>query len=114
MKVLLLCLFFMLIVGCSSVPYEGGFNVSFSNPAHKTTADDDFSAIDKLSFVMQNNEEFALECNVVISMDNNSVTKSKEGYVGVLDPQESKLVAVNIKMPPGASSFDIKPNCRAK
>ena len=108
----LVVLLFLLLLGCSS---PGKLDVSLLNASHNESFDKNLNkTIDTFSFIISNNEDFALDCSVVLQLSNGTNSSSKIGVVGFLDPKEKKSVSLHFDMFEGKTDLSIKPDCQAK
>ncbi len=112
MRILILFLMMALLFGCAAqVPEK--FNVSLMNASHEDVFNPDTNrTLDTISFIMQNNEDFALECSVNLTLDNTTQSGSKTGEVGVLEPGQKKRVSLGFEMPFGTTDLNIVPDCQ--
>lgn len=112
MRVLMLILIMVFLLGCA--PHASGkFNVFLLNATHEDVFDDETNrTLDTISFIMQNNEPFALDCSVMLTLDNTTLSGSRRGDVGVLEPGQKKMVGLSFEMPQGKTDLSIEPECQ--
>ena len=89
------------------------FNVSLLNASHEDVFNPETNkTLDSISFIMQNNELFDLDCSVILTLDNTTNNSSKTGSVGVLLSGEKKKVGLSFEMPFGKTDVKITPDCK--
>lgn len=112
MRILILLLILALLVGCAPQAPEK-FNVSMFNASHEDVFNPDTNrTLDTISFIIQNNEPFDLDCSVILTLDNTTTSGSKTGKVGVLQPDQQKHVSLGFEMPSGKTELQIVPDCQ--
>ena len=108
----LFVLLFLLLLGCSS---SGKLDVSLLNASHNESFDQELNkTTDTISFIISNNEDFSIDCSVILQLSNGTNSSSKTGKVGLLNPAEQKLVSLRFEMFEGKTDLSIKPDCQAK
>lgn len=107
----LFCLLFL--VGCAADSAENRkFNVSFSDAFNDDVfIPEENRTLDRISFVMSNNELFDLNCTIMTSIKNSTNSSYTKGVVGVLHPKDQKNVSLNLEMLHGESNISITPQC---
>ena len=112
MRIMVFLIIMLFLLGCAAhIPDK--FNISLSNATHEEVFNPDTNkTLDTISFIMQNNEPFALDCSVILSLDNTTNSRSKTGAVGVLQPYQQKQVRLGFEMPSGRTDITIRPNCK--
>jgi len=108
MRLFFALLVFMFLVGCAA---QQSFDVTLSNASHEDVFVQN-KTLDKISFIIQNNEEFDLDCNVLLSLNNGTNTSTRKGVVGILEPAEQKKVALSFEMFYGKTDIKIEPKCK--
>jgi hypothetical protein len=105
-----LVVIFALLLGCASSSQK--FDIKLLNASHSMEFNNATNnTIDTISFVMQNNEDFALDCDVKLELSNTTNASSKQGRVGELLPGQQKNVSLHFAMFDGKTSLSIKPDC---
>jgi hypothetical protein len=113
MKSLLFLLVFLLLLGCTAQTPTEKFNVSLMNASHEDAfISEDDQKLENISFIIQNNEEFDLDCDILLNLNNNTKTSSKKGAVGILQPAQKKKVSLTFEMFYGNTSMNITPRCQ--
>ncbi|MBI5880873.1 hypothetical protein HZB90_01955 [archaeon] len=80
---LLFCLVLLFLFGCSPQKLD----VSLLNASHNESFDQELNkTMDTISFIISNNEDFAIDCSVVIQLNNLTNSSAKTGSVGILNP----------------------------
>ncbi len=106
-------MFFLFLTGCTPDESEKDFDVSLYGANHKDIFIEEKNAtLDQISFVMKNNEDFPLDCQIIFKMDNVTERTSKVGAVGLLDPGERKNISLSFEMFLGYTDINIIPKCR--
>lgn len=109
MRCFAVLLFLFLVSGCAQTEQ---FNVSFSGASHSDVWDaENNRTLDSFSFVLTNNEEFVLYCDLVVSLDNGSDSSASRGSVGLLGSGVSKNVSVPVDMFFGDTDIKMVPVC---
>ncbi|MBW2972346.1 hypothetical protein KY359_04890 [Candidatus Woesearchaeota archaeon] len=109
MRFVLLVLVFLLVSGCASGSYVSFSNISQMEPAVAGTN----RTVDKLSFVVQNDKDYEVVCDVIIEMSNGTSAESKRAAAGSFGPGERKNVSLTMSMFEGNTSLKIVPDCSA-
>lgn len=115
MKRPLLFVLLFLLVGCAAPqPQETEeFNISLHDASHSEKFSPDLNkTMDTISFVIRNNEVFALDCYVILSLDNQTNKTASKGTVGLLEPGEQKQVSLTFEMLYGTTDLKVEPSCR--
>lgn len=105
-------LIFLFILGCTPQVTEQ-FNVSLIDPFHEDVfVSEQNRTLEKISFTIQNNERFDLDCGVVLSLDNITNSTSTFKHVGIINPDSQKRVSLSFEMFYGNTSLQISPDCK--
>ncbi|MBW2996790.1 hypothetical protein KY349_00445 [Candidatus Woesearchaeota archaeon] len=108
MLIIIICIF---LLGCATKAPEE-FNVSLHSASQgEEFVQDQNKTMDIISFVIQNNEDFDLDCSVLLSLDNQTNQTSSKGTVGLLAPGEQKQVSLTFEMFYGNTDLKIEPSC---
>jgi len=113
MKLFLSMIILVLLVGCTApVQQQEKFNVSLLNALHEDVfISETNKTLDGISFVIQNNEHFDIDCFVFLSMDNTTNKSTQKGHVGVLTSSGKKNVSMNFEMFYGETDLKVYSEC---
>lgn len=112
MRMVSLLLLALFLLGCSS-QLQKNFVVSLLHASSSpVSVAGNNESVDKVSFILQNDEAFALDCSVLVTLDNRTDSSYLRGSVGLIGPGEGKNVSLSLSMLDGKSSMSIVPDCR--
>lgn len=110
-------LFFILLLSipllsaCStSQPSPTSYAVGIYNLS-ESHVDSDSGPLDRLSFTVQNQEPFDLECSILMVLDHPTNSSKKKGSLGIIPAGSSKEAAFTFKMPEGDTEISFRPIC---
>ena len=115
--ILLLLITTLFLTGCNSrseleiPPQYVKYDVSLFNATHDDVFSKDNRTLDKISFMMRNNERFSLNCSVGLALDNSTEKTTNKVRVGLIEPDVEKSVSLSFEMPTGKTNISIKPIC---
>lgn len=116
MRLFVSCLILVLLFGCSfqsAYPEKQDYNVTLADAVQNESFDGSKNmTINKISFSIQNNEDFAVDCDVVLKLDNDVNFSSSSGNIGILQPNIKKSVSLRFVMFSGNTSLSIIPKCK--
>ena len=103
----------LVLTACSpsQVTEKKEFSVAIYNLSHSHT-EQSGEQMDKLSFIVENQEIFPLDCSVLMIIDHPTEPSKKKGALGILEPGETKPGAFTFVMPDGDAKLDFKPVCK--
>ena len=112
MRILILLLLLLFLLGCTAQT-DKEFNVSLLNASHEDVfLSEQNKTLEKISFIIKNNELFDLDCDIILSMSNGSNSSIQKGVVGFLPKNTLKNVSLTFEMLYGKTNLSIIPNCK--
>jgi hypothetical protein len=102
-----------LLSGCLLQKDADAFNVSLLNASHEDVfSQEQNKTLDRVSFIIKNNEDFDVYCDVFLNLNNLTNSSSSRGVVGVLPPGKQKSVSMSVDMLKGESELNITRQCK--
>jgi hypothetical protein len=119
LRLLWLAFLLLSLIGCTAQTAKQGqqeFDVALLNATHVDTFiseenQTEEKILEKISFIIQNNEDFALDCDVLLSLNNKTHSSTKKGTVGLLRSKAQKEVSLTFEMPHGTADLSIASEC---
>jgi hypothetical protein len=101
----------VLSVGCAE-KVQKEFDVALSTAVMNQTEREDNKTTDIMTFLMKNNEKFALDCELSTEIINTTNKTTTLSGVGRLDAGEAKEITLRLEMLDGEAEIKITKECK--
>ena len=113
MRFFVLFIILVVLFGCAFQSENEKYDVTLADAVQNESFDESNNiSINTISVIMRNNEEFAVDCSIVLKLDNITNYSLSTGKVGVLQPDIQKRVSLHFLMFSGNTSLKITPECK--